>query len=535
MVLLWSALVHTFNFYAILSIFWWPLYRQLPHDAPRPEFIVLAIAQSIALLLYPVAGLLGEMVWSRYKVMVAGTVLMFMGLLVFVPVLALIYRGVVCYLGEHRDIKYCVEVLMQESQHQKIYLACLFISLLLFKSGKALFEANVIQFGVDQLQFSPSKDLSSFVHWYYWASAFLAFVTAPTRPEFFGMQLLYVPPIQLILILVAFVLLCFRRHLITEPVGRTNPLQHICKVLNFARNHTRPIYRSAFTYGEPFPSRLDLAKNRYGGPFTTEEVEDVKSFWRILVVLFSLFGFTILHDSHLAYVATHSWSSLVLSVFGPTGTGYSSLVIVIGIPLFQVIGWPYPSDMLKRMGLGLIVGLLSFAFMVLLKVFGPDNLPQHLVLNNLLAIPLLLGGFAYLLVFPTALEFILAQAPRSMQGLLIGLWYAYQSQGVISDVIGLVTMPVWNAYWIDLAKFLLAALFLPVYAFVAHKYKHRWRDEPSIVNQKVIIEEYTDRQLSYDYSCQKNDEVFTDLLEKTKDCSEKDCDMFHRESDKEHS
>ena len=35
-----------------------------------------------------------------------------------------------------------------------------------------------------------------------------------------------------------------------------------------------------------------------------------------------------------------------------------------------------------------------------------------------------LNGLSLILVFLSALEFILAQGPRSMQGLLIGLWYA---------------------------------------------------------------------------------------------------------------
>ena len=32
---------------------------------------------------------------------------------------------------------------------------------------------------------------------------------------------------------------------------------------------------------------LDLGKEKYGGPFTTEQVEDVKAFYGILKVLFS--------------------------------------------------------------------------------------------------------------------------------------------------------------------------------------------------------------------------------------------------------
>ena len=33
------------------------------------------------------------------------------------------------------------------------------------------------------------------------------------------------------------------------------------------------------------PTRLDYGKSKYGGPFTIEQVEDVKTFWRILVVV----------------------------------------------------------------------------------------------------------------------------------------------------------------------------------------------------------------------------------------------------------
>ena len=50
--------------------------------------------------------------------------------------------------------------------------------------------------------------------------------------------------------------------------------------------------RSAFTYCEDnIPSRLDLDKEQYGGPFTTEQVEDVTTFFQLLLLLMSLFGY----------------------------------------------------------------------------------------------------------------------------------------------------------------------------------------------------------------------------------------------------
>ena len=33
------------------------------------------------------------------------------------------------------------------------------------------------------------------------------------------------------------------------------------------------------------PGRIDFAKEKYGGPFTTEQVEDVKTFFRVLAIL----------------------------------------------------------------------------------------------------------------------------------------------------------------------------------------------------------------------------------------------------------
>ena len=71
--------------------------------------------------------------------------------------------------------------------------------------------------------------------------------------------------------------------------GSRNPYKLVYKVISFAREHRNPVCRSAFTYCEDeLPSRLDLGKEKYGGPFTTEQVEDVKAFLGIFRVLLAL-------------------------------------------------------------------------------------------------------------------------------------------------------------------------------------------------------------------------------------------------------
>lgn len=72
---------------------------------------------------------------------------------------------------------------------------------------------------------------------------------------------------------------------------RHNPYKLVLQVVKFVIAVKRPHLRSAFSYtGVEAPSRMDLAKEIHGGQFTNSEVEDVKTFLRLLVFLPSLVG-----------------------------------------------------------------------------------------------------------------------------------------------------------------------------------------------------------------------------------------------------
>ena len=80
----------------------------------------------------------------------------------------------------------------------------------------------------------------------------------------------------------------FNHWLMKEPVTQ-NPFKLVYSVIRYAIKHKHPEYRSAFTYCEDDPpSRMDFGKSKYGGPFTTEQVEDVKTFLRLLTVIILL-------------------------------------------------------------------------------------------------------------------------------------------------------------------------------------------------------------------------------------------------------
>ena len=111
------------------------------------------------------------------------------------------------------------------------------------------------------------------------------------------------------------------------------------KVLVFAWRNKYPQNRSAFTYCEvEVPSRLDLGKEQYGRPFTTGEVEDVKTFFRLLLLLVTLFGYHISGDGFLAarHLQRYSCPSLIvwgLFAFNPAFVSYT--IVLIFIPLFD--------------------------------------------------------------------------------------------------------------------------------------------------------------------------------------------------------
>ena len=106
----------------------------------------------------------------------------------------------------------------------------------------------------------------------------------------------------------------------------------------------------------------------------------------------------------------------------------------------------------------------------------------------------LLNGLSSLLVSMTVFEFICAQAPRTTQGLLIGLWYAtfsikYLVVGLLENV--LIERRTWLIC--EGVKVFLILVSLVLFSCVSRFYRYRQRDE--IVNVQGMIEEIYERRM----------------------------------------
>ena len=427
--------------------------------------------------------------------------------------------------------------------------------------GVGLFEANAIQFGLDQLLEAPTPKLIAFIHWYYWTHNAVQLVAIyinigwkifEASEKYIlrdvidnSLAILILTTIGLAAISSLVLLHKSKRHLYILRAG-LNPFKNIYKVLKYSWNHKVPQHRSAFTYWEEdIPRRIDLGKNKYGGPFTNEEVEDTKTFLRILPLLLCLFGYHLAGDGYsapdkLQRTSCPSLPVLLLIVLNPLHI--SNLVVVVGIPLYRLIinkcsRYIKKVRMLTKMWIGLYLSLVQVVLYIIVVInhdskywsehsstgciinnnslfrYDPDHLcykirfgltfngscesvKDNLVDNTYLwfIIPQLLNGLSSLLVSMTVFEFICAQAPRTTQGLLIGLWYATFSIRYL--LVGLVdTLLIERTSWLifEGMKVLLILVSLVLFSCVSRRYRYRQRDE--IVNVQGMIEDTHDKWL----------------------------------------
>ena len=208
--------------------------------------------------------------------------------------------------------------------------------------------------------------------------------------------------------------------LIIEPKSPQS-LKLIYQVLKFAAKHKTPVNRSALTYWEEdIPSRIDLGKSKYGGPFTTEQVEDVKTIFKLLVVSVPFFLILLslnLLGGYNAFVV--SLESVVLYYF----TYNIFWCVFIGTLVYEFVIYPFVRNklpsILRRIGAAsLPVIVLSIVTLVVSVVRHYDSSVNITVL--LVIVLQVMSGLLTTILLPATVEFVCAQSPYSMRALVTG-------------------------------------------------------------------------------------------------------------------
>ena len=484
-------------------------------------------------LFSPLSGFLADVCWGRYRVIVASILLESCASLMWSiwSILALKYGSKVWHV--HHSVL------------GPLSFTLLGIAFVVFVTGLAGYQANFIQFGLDQLLEVPSTSLALFIHWVIWADSLGTLVTQ----VFFAVLLckleskhVYVPLCVWAILLMLFfflITLCFRRRWFYIEPGQycNNPYKMVVKVLYYTRKHKYPLQRSAFTYcDDERPSRIDFAKERYGGPFTTEQVEDVKTFFRILFVLISIGPVFVLETP----------ASFFMSIVFGVHTGHhsfrqnqtcdgrkGSMISLVTVLLFPVYTWIMFSALRRRVPrffvrlvLSVVFYLLGVASMLCIDfaghlkargdttenrtmcMFAVDHVLQQPILRLHLAvllIPSLLLGIGPPLVMTTTFEFISAQSPSSMKGLLVGVFFTVRAVFQLISGAALIPFayrPLWNRHHMIehppvtncgfgylLFTCIVALIGLVLLSVVAKRYKYRERDDRPY-DQRLAVDVY---------------------------------------------
>ena len=501
---------------------------------------------AVIAMLYPLSGFLADVYCGRFKTVMVG--LSFLLLYIVIGIIVAVWAGTKRAHPLLEDYTFT-----QVAPFYFVGFGVFSLAVL----GIIAFQANFIQLGLDQLMDAPSRNLSVFIHLAVWSHT-IGIVIAGTSLAFGCCQTLKVSiktaftamplSISLISLPVIFIFSCYKRRWFYTESGQCNPYNNVFKVLNFVRKHRYPLQRSAFTYcGDEGHSRMDFAKTRYGGPFTTEQVEDVKTFLRILSLIFSLgaiFVMEILTLStgfitfglHTGYGGDTIrrctvWAILESSILQYI-TGSIFLPIYTYI-MFVSIGRHV--SLFTRLYAGLLFYILGAVSMLAIDLAGhlhyvnDQGTGSHCMFTytrannaNALKYPVLemhwavlippnvLFGLGAPVIMATVLEFISAQSPHSMKGFLIGVFFAIKGFFQLISSITLVPIssdsiwskgsmrqhpPVTNccfAYFLFTIFFALLGLIL--FSAVVKRYKYRERDERPY-DQSVVEEIFYRRTL----------------------------------------
>ena len=411
-------------------------------------------------------------------------------------------------------------------------------SLVLMVVSVSFCYANIFSFGLSQLLLVGGSSVKNraFVKWTVW----IIFLSA--NPIFVGTFINYDDPFtyNIAVSTFAFTIFClclslhFNLNHRFENVQVINHYQLLYKVLKYTWKHKQPEKRSAMTYWEDsVPSRMDYAKNCFGGPFTHENVETVKTFLRVLLVLLSLVPFLIASDPIIngmpSFVGQFKNGTQGLGGLADYFVWFiGDDVILIAVPLLEIIILPlFPKleffliNPLKGLGLSMIFLLLSMISLLTFDVIGrllvDKSIPCYSIWSPtdpqlglsfwVVLIPAVFAGLADMLSFLCMFEFLCSQSPSGMSGMLIGLFWFLRS--ICSD-IGAVILILFNinppsalpkgrlsctSFSIFVLGF-IAVCGLVLYVVVAHGYVKRVRNAD--LKLRVTIEQHIEKQIQSD-------------------------------------
>ena len=433
-----------------------------------PVMVVFAVSS----LLCPFFGWLSDSYVGRYKILVAS---------LYLWLLSIIFMA----------LKVIIIVALDEFI---LSMALYSFHILALWLSMTCFMACVLPFTIDQLVGGSGEQLSFTIYWIVWA--WMVYVNVPHSLSCFSLlpfQLHQIIWFFLIssLFLLAFVMIHCCDHVLMAKPQLSNPIKLIVRVLNYARKHKFPERRSAFTYWEDeCPSRIDLGKDKYGGPFTVEEVENVKTLIKLLPLIVCIIG-------TLGLDGDTGWYHTVGMCEPRNPKFYFSLLRNIAIaswlPIYHFLVYPLfyncvPS-MLRRIGMGICLIVSSQLFDLVIYFAIVDHLALsdskaasinsengvHPVGEWLMLLSHLVRDVTKVIVGSITLEFCMAQAPCQVRGLVCTV--ILSTAGIFVVLYAVLHKVIFIELVFCTARVVAQLVLFVIFLFVSKWYKLRKRQD----------------------------------------------------------
>lgn len=385
--------------------------------------------------------------------------------------------------------------------------AFFFVGLSFIAMGTGGIKANVGPFGAQQVADLGADAVQSFFNWYYWfinVGAMIAYSGVAYVQQEIGFDYGFlIPLISMLAALVIFV--AAKKRYLQTPIGGSILITSCGVCCETCKNGKRS---------------WDYARKDHGGSYSNQTVDGVISVMKVLPV----FIFIIVYWAVYSQMSTSLFlqsermnisvgqaklPAAVLNVF-------NTIIILILIPIMDKLVYPLlakhgrsPTH-LQRIGIGLFLVGTSMLYAAILEIFRKRDISANGYITQELAdktfnaskltmfaqIPeFALIGASEVFTSVSGLEFAYTQAPKVMQGLIMGLFLMTSGLGnyVASAIVKIVKSWAkddasdWypqepNNGHLEYIMFLLAALTLVNLIFfiiVARWYKYKVSDEES--------------------------------------------------------
>ena len=478
LVLVWDALMY--NYMIFMRYFEGTIYSNVQQSETLSSTtnIIFNNGYCMLYIIFALVGLIADVWTGRYKMIVTG---------IFLCFFAWVLSGVGFIIRAYW---------LNNSFFYVIYVFVYLCGAI----GYTGFRANIVQFNIDQLVGASADELSAIVYWHSISTpvVFTIFELGRCSFHFFLLLSFIMMGVTVSAVLITH---SFFKHWLETTPFISNPIKLIIKVLNYSRKNKYPRNRSALTYWEEdYPSRLDLGKEKYGGPFIEEEVENVKTVLRMIPLMICIVGLGCADEVY--------WS--IMKGANPSDLSFKSCLISSNIMkfitptflllLYQFFIYPcfnkYIPSMLKRIGLGLVFALTTTLSYVVIFKYQSNTLSYF---NDLLLIPQILYGIAFTLVFPTSLEFTIAQSPVEMRGMMVGMWFTCLGVGYLINIntkypFGCDNNSICSSLYYYITRSVVIFIILLVFIVLAKWYKFRVRENE--VNIVQIVDEHYERYLN---------------------------------------